>query len=248
MKKIDFILSDKLYDKLLKIKDNLSISENCNVELNDMIEESLMFYYNITILDLNEITFDEKIINKINYINNIKNDYYVYVYSNTNKRIDRYINNFYFEYEPFYIGKGNGNRMYDFNNRDENLINQMKELKENNSLKIEKIIFDLTEDDAYFYEQIFINNFGRLNNGTGILYNKVKGNRKNKKEIDKNNLKLNLQYNFIEKLLIELNNEKTLKKVSIKLNISERTLFRKIKEYSLVKDKTTKSWYIDEKK
>jgi len=238
MKEILFSLSDKLYNRICQIKNSLSLEESCDISWSDMIEESIMSYYNIKITDINE----ENVID----INNNR-DYYVYVYFNINKKIEKHICNVYFEYEPIYIGKGNGGRVYDLNGRDSNLKEKVMELKEKNLFKIEKILTELSEKDAYFYEEVFINYFGRLNDGTGILYNRYRGNGINKKEITKDNYKLNIEYNFIGHIISSLNTEKTIKSAAKKLNISERSLFRKIKKYVIVKDKESKTWYIEKK-
>jgi hypothetical protein len=73
--------------------------------------------------------------------------------------------------EPIYVGKGRGNRMYDIGNREKNLIEKINELKSTDEFTMHKLITNLNESDAYHYEQLFINAFGRLNNGTGSLYN-----------------------------------------------------------------------------
>ena len=78
--------------------------------------------------------------------------YYTYCYLNE-------------EGKPYYIGKGSGNRAYDFNHsvslppRDRILI-----LKNN-----------LTEEDAFRHEVYMIEILGRKNQGTGILENMTKG-------------------------------------------------------------------------
>lgn len=246
MKEILFKLSEKLYNKIIEIKNDISLNEKLNVTIDEIIEEALMEYYNISILDINNTTHDyvNIIAENIN-LNNSQKQYYVYGYYNIDKKIDKNINGFFFEYEPFYIGKGKENRMSDFNHRDQNLIEHINLLKKTNKLKIEKIITDLSEIDACSYEQIFINNFGRIIDGTGILYNKSKGNTTHKKEINELNYNLNLKYNLINKTIDLLNKEKDKKIVAKILNISERTLYRNLKKYSIIRDKKTKIWKIE---
>jgi hypothetical protein len=246
MKEIRFILSEKLYEKLIQIKNEISINEKTNVIIDDIIEEALMSYYNITIVDINDIShdYDKDIANAIN-TNNMMNQYYVYAYYDLDKKINRNINGFLFEYEPFYIGKGKDNRIYDLNHRDRNLLDHINLLKEKNKVKMEKIIINLNETDACLYERIFINNFGRISNGLGVLYNKSKGNGMHKKPVNELNYNLNLKYYLITKIVDILNKEKNKKIVAKMLNISERTLYRHLKKYSITKDKKTKIWKVD---
>jgi len=248
MKEITIKMSKKLYDRIIDIKNQLSFNESQNVNIDDMIEESLMSYFNINIIDLNNDDYiefiDADIIDTINN-NKLKNNFYVYVYYNLRKKINKYINNIYFEYEPIYVGKGIDNRMYEIENRDQNLKLKIEELKSTNQFKIEKIIENLSECDAINYEMIFINNFGKLNDGSGCLFNKQNGYTKNQKIIDYENYNLNIEYNLIKNIVNELNKEKYISKASKNLNMSERTLHRKIIKYNIKKDKKTKIWYID---
>lgn len=240
MKNIDYKLSDKLYNKLNEIRIDLSYNEKCEVTFDDLIEEALLSYYNIKIVDINN---DNNIIDSINNSKNI-NNYYVYAFYNM--KIKKYTNigNFHFYYEPIYFGKGKDNRINDLINRDENLIEIINDLKSTNDFYASKIIYDLSEKDALYFEQLFINHFGRLCDGSGILYNKREGNSINIKILN-DNVGLNLEYNKITMMINELNILKKIKLAAKKINMNERTFYRNMKKYSIKKDKITKIWYID---
>ena len=68
---------------------------------------------------------------------------------------------------PYYIGKGQGNRVYKRNKSD------IKPPKDNSRIIILKQ--NLTEEQSFRHEMYMIAVFGRKNNGTGILYNKTDG-------------------------------------------------------------------------
>lgn len=68
---------------------------------------------------------------------------------------------------PYYIGKGSGRRIYDKNGRP---CGKPKDKS--------RIIFlkqNLTEEEAFKHEIYMISVFGRIDLGTGILYNKTNG-------------------------------------------------------------------------
>lgn len=248
MKEIRFALSDKLYNKIIQIKNNISLNEQFSVTLDEIIEEAIMSYYNISLISLNDVMTDYKeVVAEAINTNNFQEHYYVYGYFDIDKKINRNINGFFFDYEPFYIGKGKDNRIYDLKHREQNLLEHINLLKEKNRIKIEKIITNLNEKDACLYEQIFINNFGRICDGSGTLYNKNKGNYIHKKTVNNLNYSLDLKYNLIMRTIDLLNKEKDKKIVAKMLNISERTLYRNLKKYSIVKDKKSKIWSVDKK-
>jgi hypothetical protein len=117
-----------------------------DITMSEFIEECLMNYLDINIAEMN----DEKIPIKLNMyyegsifmqektdtvtdidceITDISFNNYVYVYMNPLKKLNENIildisgEKFIFDYEPFYIGKGKGDRMFQHlkeNNRDMN--------------------------------------------------------------------------------------------------------------------------------
>lgn len=237
MKKISFTLSNKLYNKLNEIREFLSKKENNEINLDEIIEEAIMEYYNIKLTDINEdIEYDNNIINIINDIHNDDN-YYIYVYYNNRKKMNLNVTDYVFTSEPIYIGKGQNNRLLDLNNRDNNLIELINDLKMTNDFSSQKIIENLSEDTAYYYEQMFINSIGRLNNGSGPLYNKRGGTiKKNNEKLNSNNCDLNIEYDLIKLIVSTLNKTNNISKTAKKLNISERTLYRKLDKYSIKKN------------
>ena len=67
---------------------------------------------------------------------------------------------------PYYIGKGQGNRIYSSNRT----INKPKDKS--------RIIFlkqNLTEEEAFKHEKYMISVFGRKDLGTGTLHNRTNG-------------------------------------------------------------------------
>jgi hypothetical protein len=87
------------------------------------------------------------------------NDYYVYCHL----RLDNE--------QPFYIGKGRKGRCYEISRRSQfwkNIYNKYGR----------KVIFineNLTNEEAIQFEKFYINKYGRIDNGTGILCNLTDG-------------------------------------------------------------------------
>ena len=235
-KKIVYELSNKLFNKLDEIRNELSYKEENDVTLNDMIEEALMSYFNIKISDINDDIeiIDAVIVDAINDANNL-NDYYVYIYYNDSKKTHIEIGGYHFFSEPIYVGKGHGNRIYDLNNRESNLIEKINDLKSTDEFTIHKLITDLDEVTAYHYEQLFISKFGKLNDGTGSLYNIKNGYINKMKKMITTINDLNLEQNLIKLILESLNETENVSKTAKELNINIRTLYRKIKKYSIIK-------------
>jgi hypothetical protein len=83
-----------------------------------------------------------------------KNIYYIYSYLRE-------------DYSPYYIGKGSGKRVYTKGPK------EVKPPKDKSRVKIVKA--DLTEEEAFLLEKLYILMFGRVDLGTGILRNKSDG-------------------------------------------------------------------------
>lgn len=112
-----------------------------------------------------------------------ENRYYVYAYLDPRKNGEYKYGDFYFEYEPFYIGKGCRWRLTQH-------ISQAKNNKRHKSprtQKINKLLSiglmpiiirvkeQLTNDDAYELEYKLIKLIGRIDLGTGCLTNCSEG-------------------------------------------------------------------------
>lgn len=103
--------------------------------------------------------------------------YYVYALLDSSKKGNYIYGSYLFEYEPFYIGKGKGNRikytLYDKTNFKKNKINKLKE----NSIDIISIIIkdNLSNDESIFLEKELISIIGRRSYNLGPLINLTDG-------------------------------------------------------------------------
>ena len=107
-------------------------------------------------------------------MNTIKNNYYVYIYLDPRKTGIFIYDDLKFDHEPFYVGKGRGNRIIKslndpFSNKMKKL--KIKEIKDNGLEPITIIIKkDLSENESYFLEKNTI-----LKTGIENITNKSKG-------------------------------------------------------------------------
>lgn len=109
-------------------------------------------------------------------------DFYVYIYLNPLKPgIFSYLE-YTFQFAPFYVGKGHGNRAYshlDENNqsRDTNRLKVHTLQKIKRKGHIPEIVFIPvdSENDAFILERALITTIGRVNLKTGILTNLTQG-------------------------------------------------------------------------
>ena len=83
-----------------------------------------------------------------------KNQYYIYSYLRE-------------DHSPYYIGKGSGRRAYTKGPK------EVKPPRDKSRVRILKA--DLTEEEAFLLEKLYILMFGRMDLGTGILINKSDG-------------------------------------------------------------------------
>jgi hypothetical protein len=88
--------------------------------------------------------------------------------------------NYYFDYEPFYIGKGKNARLLDhikYINKNKMLYNKIKKIKtETDKDPIIKILIEnLGEEEAFLNESLIITSIGRKNLKSGPLCNLTNG-------------------------------------------------------------------------
>jgi group I intron endonuclease len=111
----------------------------------------------------------------------MNNNYYVYVYLDPTKKCKSTYSNISFLYEPFYIGKGKGERHIDHLrpyklNKKTYISNRINKIKKSNvNPFIIKIKENITEEEALSIEVFFISLIGRRNLNTGTLVNITDG-------------------------------------------------------------------------
>ena len=133
-----------------------------------------------------------------------KNDSYLYILFNLNKPGEYIFNGYKFNFEPFYVGSGTYNRIFDYNK--ENMINKssfsekynlIRDLYKTYNLEDFVYIFKVSKDKEEIdkLEMEFIQNIGRKIDNNGPLLNTLDGNIFSNNEITK---KFNSQRNTPE--------------------------------------------------
>lgn len=249
---IDLKLSRQLLKSIYLKKMEYENTNSENITMSEFIEECLMEYLNISIVDIN----DEKVPVRLDmyYENDIYTDAveentdtktdtteentdteisfinYVYVYMNPFKKLDNEIvldisgEKFNFDYEPFYIGKGKGDRLFSHlksnkNDKNSNKIDLINEIIDNGGEPIIRIVKnELTELEAYTLENIIIT---KLNNLTNIA-----GGKSNKSSYILSKKNLTLEYDKNKHILYLVSKGLKNKEISEILGISERSLYR----------------------
>ncbi len=107
-----------------------------------------------------------------------KNRFYVYAYLDPTKEGKYKYGSYEFDYEPFYIGKGCGNRLLDHLNGDIcNIIKteRIEEIRNISEPIVIKVIDKINETNAFDIEIDLITKIGRIIDNTGPLTNIQKG-------------------------------------------------------------------------
>jgi len=104
------------------------------------------------------------------------NIYYIYIYLDPRKHGKYCYGDYCFLYEPFYVGKGKGNRCSIIKCRNKHFINKTNKIK-SNELKplIVKIKENLDEKQSFILESKLIDLIGRKDLGKGPLINFTDG-------------------------------------------------------------------------
>lgn len=235
MMEINFNCSDKLYAILLEMK-----QQDKGLTYSDIIEESLLSYYDITLEKLNNIDTTkiddmstEKILSDTGITQFFNN--YVYVYMDPRKPKNMQIEGINMKYEPVYIGKGKHLRYKEHltKTNNKNFQSFLDDLQKNNLQPVIEIVYEnLTNLESHRLENNLI---FKLNESNIKLCNISSGKYYNNAKLSITTLNLNL--NNTIKIINVLNSTKTIKDAARKLNISERTLFRKLKSMNIKKNK-----------
>ena len=112
-----------------------------------------------------------------------QNIFYVYVYLDPRKMGKFIYGDYEFDYEPFYVGKGKGNRsqhhLWEYNLKNDNnkiKVNKINKIKKNNNeIIIIKIVENTSEEIAFSLEKNLIQLMGRIHLQTGPLTNMSDG-------------------------------------------------------------------------
>jgi hypothetical protein len=165
------------------------------------------------------------------YISNTQHPYYVYVYLDPRIRGCFNILLYAFEYEPFYVGKGRNTRIADLTSRNSLVTDRINQIiKDNHTPVTQKIMTGLDKREALFLESNLINMCGRVINNSGPLLNIAYGYvSKLESLIDENNLEMN-ELNMI---MTALNESISIRHAAERLGVSERTLYRRMKDHKI---------------
>jgi len=229
-------------DLTIKIRSNVleeilyRLSDQEKREFDDIVEDSLISYFNIRLSDIESPITKED--NAIIIDDDVNHGYYVYVFMDPTikKKIKTGINEISFNYEPFYIGKGIGNRI-DNTERNCSVNSRVDYLRKNG---MDPIIIRVKENMSNLYahklENYLIEKIGRSDIGKGPLLNLSGGiSFVNVENIEFDFTDLNLERNVNSMILDSLNKSKTLREASKKLGMSERTMYRKIKDLDIIR-------------
>jgi hypothetical protein len=113
------------------------------------------------------------------YIQRIINIYYIYIYLDPRKSGQYIYDQYSFEYESFYVGKGKKNRIINIHDKD----GRSEDFKKiHNKIKLSglepikfKLYENLSEEESFEKEVELIDKIGRIDLETGVLVNKSIG-------------------------------------------------------------------------
>jgi len=160
---------------------------------------------------------------------NNKHEHYVYIYLDPTKPGKYKYDNMVFDYQPFYVGKGKGNRcnygLKDYNNKSKVQSHKINTITKLSKLNLDVIIIKLHEnisnDDAILRETEIILLIGRRDLKTGPLTNLTaggegNGNKHSKEWKEKLSIPV-LQYDLNMNLINEF---ESIKSAALQMNIA----------------------------
>lgn len=163
--------------------------------------------------------------------------YYVYVYTDLEKpgryEVQTSMGSFTFDHQPVYIGKGAGDRMISHQRGASN--SRLMDLIDRGNFECKTISFGLPSYSAHALEAELIYRIGRIDLGKGPLFNESAGVQLYEAKGTDDIGPYHLEFNRLLHILKILNQCKTNKDASKVLGISERSLYRYIKDYRLKK-------------
>ena len=196
------------------------------------------------------------------------NNFYVYIYLDPRKPGKYTYGDCCFLYEPFYIGKGKGNRYKDYNYRNNYFQNKINKIKRcGYELIIIKIEDRLNENESFILESKLIKLIGRFDLNKGPLINLTDGGEgisgykfsdcikkyKSEKWSDKNNPMYNIhRYGIDNPFYGKKHSRNVIQKISsskigfkhsekTKIKISNKLKNRKFSEKTIIKMSIAKS-------
>lgn len=123
----------------------------------------------------------------------MKTDYYVYIYLDPRKPgeyvyVDDEGDDLLFYFEPFYVGKGKGNRIFQGFKDPNNTTSKKYKINEIRKYGVNpialKIYDNISESISYELEKSTIAKIGRESKSDGVLVNKLKGSTSYKRKIE----------------------------------------------------------------
>jgi len=146
------------------------------------------------------------------------------------------------KYKPIYIGRGCNKR--DMSHLSESHNPRVNKIVKQGHTKIEKVLTNLSWVESVTFEQELIYRIGRLDLEQGPLFNATGGIYWNEDKRPGKPGPLNLELNKIKLILDSLNKFHSRKLAVAALGISERTIFRMLKDYNIQKTKiAVKNYY-----
>lgn len=147
----------------------------------------------------------------------MKKEYYIYALLDSSKPGNYIYEDLKLNFEPFYIGKGIGNRikntLYDNSPFKKNKINKLKNLSiDIISIKLKE---NLTNEESIFYEKKFIKSIGRRDKLKGTLINLTDGGEGRINSEHSQEVKDKISKSILSKKLKWKHNSETIEKMSL---------------------------------